>query len=218
MNISFVWIGGEIPPPFLENYKTAVNLNPHHSVRLFQTNDIQRLATAYGILDVFKTLNFVNQINLSKYLVLHYYPGLYSDIDIKWKKPIGTLINDTHQRCYNNSYWPNHEKFSNDPEWISCIRPFTYEVGGEYCYTFDDHLIYAKENSSQKLIEFCLSRLAPQERDSNFYFEPFGPISITKMIYNKQLSARMWIDKQVQGNGDYCIHESTRLWDPTKIL
>lgn len=219
MNVSFIWIGSNTPSLFLNNYKNAVKLNPQHSVQLFGTRDIEHLAKLYGILDVFSQLNLVNQVNLAKYLVLHYYPGVYSDIDIRWKVGIDGLLNDLPTKFYNEKYWPNFSWDLNcKPEWVSCVRPYVWDKEQEYCYTFDDHLIYAESGASKKLIDFCLSRLASRDFLSNFYFEPFGPISITKLIYNKGLIARGWDDKQVQANGIYCIHDSTRLWDPTKII
>jgi hypothetical protein len=218
MNISFVWIGGNVPSSFIKNYKTTVNLNSHHSVRLFQDADIEHLAKLYNILGIYQKLNLVNRVNLAKYLVLHYYPGVYSDIDIRWKVGVDGLLNDLPTTFYNKAYWPNHFMSDNNPEWISCVRPYIWDKEEEYCYTFDDHLVYAGDGASKKLIDFCLSRLASRDFFSNFFFEPFGPISITKLIYNKGLRARGWNDKQVQANGIYCIHDSTRLWDPTKIL
>jgi hypothetical protein len=54
-----------------------------------------------------------------------------------------------------------------------------------------------------------------QKRDYNplIKFEPFGPVSITEMIYNKNLKANMWFDSQCQGKGHFCTHHSSRLWD-----
>ena len=49
--------------------------------------------------------------------------------------------------------------------------------------------------------------------DPMIKFEPFGPVSLTEMIYDKNLKANMWYDPQVQGRGWFCTHTSTRLWE-----
>ena len=66
-NINFIWIGGVIPPIFIENYKKCVKLNPSYNVRLFRDKDVEILAREYGVLEIFKNINLVNSINLAKY-------------------------------------------------------------------------------------------------------------------------------------------------------
>ena len=79
-------------------------------------------------------------------------------------------------------------------------------------YIFDDHLIYATSDGIKKVIDYTREKFNNKEYDVKINFEPFGPISITELIYNKNLKANMWYDMQVQGNGWFCTHTSTRLW------
>lgn len=211
-NINFIWIGGVIPPIFIENYKKCVKLNPSYNVRLFRDKDVEILAREYGVLEIFKNINLVNSINLAKYLTLYYYPGFYSDLDIIWNKPITQLLKLPVNKFYNESSWPNYNKIHKDPEFMSCVRPYIYTYNRVKLYIFDDHLIYATSDGIKKVIDYTREKFNNKEYDVKINFEPFGPISITELVYNKNLKANMWYDMQVQGNGWFCTHTSTRLW------
>lgn len=212
-NINFIWIGEVVPPPFIENYKKCFQLNPHYKVRLFRDNDLDYLAKKFGIYKTYKQINLVNRINLAKYLTLYYYPGFYSDLDIIWHKPISQLLNFPVNKFYNEAFWPNFNKINPNPEFISCVRPYVYSYKKEKMYIFDDHLIYATSDGIFKAIKYMQGKWGKKSYNPILKFEPFGPISLTELVYDGHLKANMWYDAQVQGKGWFCTHTSTRLWD-----
>ena len=212
-NISFVWLGEVIPPHFIENYKICCKVNPHYTSRIFRDEQIEHLAKVYGVDMVYHNLNLVNRCNLAKYLVLHYYPGVYSDLDIVWKRNVDELISQPVNRFYNQSFWPNYNQVHAEPEFISCVRPYTHIYNGEKVYIFDDHLIYATSIAMAKVIDYSKEKWMSQQYDHSINFEPFGPVSITELIYDKKMNANMWYDVQCQAIGQFCDHLSTRMWE-----
>lgn len=213
MNINFIWIGEVVPPPFIDNYKTCARLNPHHTVRLFRDHDLDSLAKEFGIFDIYKKINLVNRVNLAKYLTLHYFPGLYSDIDIIWHKPVDELLRQPVNRFYDGCLWPNFNKIHKNPEFISCVRPYLHVYKGEKVYIFDDHLVYATTDGIWKAIKYMQGKWLNKKFNPLIQFEPFGPVSITEMVYDNNLKANMWFDPQCQAKGQFCTHTSMRLWD-----
>ena len=213
MNINFIWIGDIVPPSFIENYKKCATLNPHHTINLFRDKDLENFAKQYGILDIYNQVNLVNRINLAKYLSLFYYPGLYSDLDIIWKRPVDSLIEQNVNTFYNGAYWPNRVPIHQHPEFISCVRPYLHVYNNEYVYIIDDHLIYSTSYAIQKIINYSASKWQNLAFNMAINFEPFGPVSITEMVYDNKIKANLWYDAQCQGNGTHCTHISTRLWD-----
>ena len=218
MNVNFIWIGNHLPPKLESNYKLCRKLNPQHAVRLFNTKELESLANRYGISEVYSQVSFVNKINLAKYLTLFYYPGVVSDIDIIWEKPIDMLMRHPVNTFYNNSFWPNHQPIHSNPDFISCVRPHTFTYKGEKVYMFDDHLIYSTSTAIKKVIDCSLKKWKTKEYFKSIQFEPFGPLSITQLIYDGKIRANMWFDKQCQHKGWYCNHTHQRLWDPTNTL
>ena len=73
--------------------------------------------------------------------------------------------------------------------------------------------MYATSDGIFKAIKYMQGKWSRREFDPMIKFEPFGPISLTEMVYNKNLKANMWYDPQVQGRGWFCTHTSTRLWE-----
>ncbi len=212
-NINFIWIGEVVPPPFIENWKKCVKLNPNYNVRLFRDKDLDNFARKFGIFDIYKKINLVNRINLAKYLTLHYYPGFFSDLDIIWYKPIDQLLRFPVNKFYNGAFWPNYNTIHTNPEFISCVRPYIYTYCGEKTYIFDDHLMYATSGGIKRVIEYMRDKWVGRSFNPYIKFEPFGPVSLTEMVYDKKIKANMWYDDQVQGKGWFCTHTSARLWE-----
>jgi hypothetical protein len=65
----------------------------------------------------------------------------------------------------------------------------------------------------EKIIDYSKEKWLSQQYDHSINFEPFGPVSITEMIYDKKIKANMWYDTQCQAIGQFCDHHSTRMWE-----
>lgn len=213
-NINFIWLGDIVPEEFMDNYRKCYDMNRGDQVKLWRDNSILQMAKEYGIDRIYSKVNLVNKINLSKLLVLYYSPGVYCDLDITWKRPVKELVFDLKKSVYNGAFFPNHEKFHPQPEFISCVRPYTHVYKKQKVYIFDDHLMFMTKDVAKKIIDYSRDKWINRRFDFSIKFEPFGPVSITEMIFDRKIKAGMWDDSQCQARGIYCDHKSTRLWDP----
>ena len=86
MIIHSMWLGSEIPIRYYNNIKIHQQLNPGFHFMYWNDNDVIRLLSDYNLIDVYHTLPFMSKFNLAKYILLDKFGGIFTDLDIKWKK------------------------------------------------------------------------------------------------------------------------------------
>ena len=94
MDVNYIWIGGEVPLHYMNNYNKCFKLNPQFSFNIWRNEDCLDLISEFGLTEIFNSLSFICKCNLLKYAILHKFGGIYTDFDITWKQPFLKIMND----------------------------------------------------------------------------------------------------------------------------
>ena len=197
--VHYIWIGGEIPNRYLNNFKKCNQLNKSFHFNIWKDNDCLALVKEYDLLDIFTPLSFIGKCNFLKYLVLHKFGGIYTDFDIEWKIPFTKIMND-----YNLDNVDIIISTSNNPLLI------------------DDPFIISKPNIFGSCITYCMNRtnlkydgdiLVKTGRKEIHQLEPFGPFGLTEWIRNNKISFNSFSQQDLLDHkGYFGIHEQKSNW------
>lgn len=119
--IHFIWWQGEneLPPKYRENVNNWRDNNPSFQVKVWNEYELTKLCAEHYpqyLQNFSESQHIMEQIDLSKFMLLEVYGGFYVDTDIEFVKPIP-------------SHWLNYraifsELFTND----ACVGDFCFSV------------------------------------------------------------------------------------------
>ena len=89
-----IWLGSDIPVRYHNNIKIHQQLNPGFNFMHWSDNDIIQLLDEYNLKNTYHSLSFMSKFNLAKYILLDKFGGIFTDLDIKWKKSFNQIMND----------------------------------------------------------------------------------------------------------------------------
>lgn len=94
-----IWYQGEnnIPSSYPNYSKSWKKLNPNYKYMFWDKDKIENLITShypYLIQQYTSYDKIIQKIDMAKYIILHYYGGIYVDLDSEALKPIDNLINN----------------------------------------------------------------------------------------------------------------------------
>jgi len=214
MLIHYIWLGGDVPHRYKANVDICYKLNPGYQIMVWLDEDVDRLMKEeeeeiQKLYTNHKNLkyNLINKYNLVKYTILKKYGGVYTDLDIKWKKSFNQIANE-------NGY-PEHT----DVVLTHSAYP-KFMIRGELMRVLDDPFIITKQEVFRDCIEYRKERegkertdiLKPESKEIHT-IEPIGPFLLTEWIYNKNI--RVGIINQegyLDARGYYGEHEQMARW------
>jgi len=203
MFIHYIWLGGDIPHKYTSNYRTCSELNPGYQLMFWKDSDINTLLLELGLEKRLpEYASFISKYNLAKYAVLHKYGGIYTDLDIKWKKSFTQIMVDNNfpgvDVVLSHSAYPGF-----------CIE-------GVEVSLLDDPFIISKPNIFGDCLEFSKkrTRLRIDPETKNIHkAEPIGPFLLTEWVYVKGINIRYFSQAgHLDWNGYYGNHEQLGLW------
>ncbi len=210
MLIHYIWLGGEIPYKYKANIDICYKLNPGYQIMVWQDGDVDRLMQdeEADIQELYHNpKNLINKYNLAKYTILKKYGGVYTDLDIKWKKPFSKIQEDNNYPGVNTII-VTHSAYPR------------YMIEGRIVKVLDDPFIIAPPNIMKECIEYRKEREGKERTDilkpeSNeiHEIEPIGPFLLTEWIYNKKIKAGI-INQEgyLDARGYYGEHEQRGMW------
>ena len=206
--IHFIWIGNQqIPNQYIENYKRSVSLNYDYTHKLWDNMLTQELVQQYGLVDYYTTLSFICKCNLLKYLILHKEGGVYSDLDIKWNRPVSKILNDY-------------------PTTIDILLTLQTTgamlIDGALVPIMDDPFIVARPNIMGQCIAFCQNRTTfvndgdlhlEKGITQTHILEPVGPFGLTEWIHSTKQKIGFFPQKDLLDHvGWYGVHTQKMNW------
>jgi mannosyltransferase OCH1-like enzyme len=88
------WKTSKLPQQFKEWSSTWKTMNPDFTYMFFNDKDCFKFIYKYynEYLDLYDSLSTIEKTDMFRYLVLHKYGGVYTDMDTSCFKPIGPLL------------------------------------------------------------------------------------------------------------------------------
>ena len=210
MIIHYLWLGGDIPHRYQDNIRTCVALNKGYELMIWQDKDTDRLMQdeEADIQELYHNpKNLINKYNLTKYTILKKYGGVYTDLDIKWKKGF-------NQVAAENGF----------PNQVTTIVTHSaypkFMIEGELKKVLDDPFIITQPGIFKDCIEYRKEREGKERTDALkpntkeiHEIEPIGPFLLTEWIYYKNIRAAI-INQEgyLDGRGYYGEHEQMGRW------
>lgn len=201
MIVHTIWLGSDIPVRYQVNIKTHQQLNPGFHFIHWSDNDVIKLLTEYNLIDLYNTLSFISKFNLAKYIVLDKFGGVFTDLDIKWKKPFTQIMNDYNfnqvDLILTHSAYPN------------------FYINNELTVLLDDPFIISKQGILNRCIDYRLNRVLRIDPTTNktHKAEPIGPFLLTEWVYNNKIKVSVFNQENyLDWNGYYGNHEQLGLW------
>jgi hypothetical protein len=201
MIVHTIWLGSDIPIKYHSNIKTHQQLNSGFHFIHWSDNDVVRLLTEYNLLDLYYTLNFISKFNLAKYIILDKFGGVFTDLDIKWKKPFIQIMNEYNfnqvDLILTHSAYPN------------------FYIDNKLMVLLDDPFIISKSGILKQCIDYRLKRSLRIDPKTNQIHkaEPIGPFLLTEWINRKNINISYFSQANyLDGNGYYGNHDQLGLW------
>jgi len=202
MIIHSIWLGSDMPVRYQTNIKIQQQLNPGFHFMYWNDNDVIKLLSEYNLVDIYYTLPFISKFNLAKYIILDKFGGIFTDLDIKWKKPFTQIMNDYNfnqvDLILTHSAYPN------------------FYINNKLIVLLDDPFIISKQGILNKCVKYRLNRnlrIDPATNDIH-KAEPIGPFLLTEWIYNNNINVNYFSQANyLDGNGYYGNHEQLSLWN-----
>jgi hypothetical protein len=206
--LHFIWIGNrDIPNEYLNNYRHSIHLNYDYVHKLWDNKTTELLLNEYNLMQYFAELSFICKCNLLKYLILHKEGGAYSDLDIKWNRPIRKLLND---------FPPGIDILAS----IQTTGGMT--IGDSLVSIVDDPFLVVKPNLMGQCISFCQNRTILMD-DGDLYatkgvrqthkLEPVGPFGLTEWITATKQNIAVFPQKDLLDHtGWYGVHAQKMNW------
>lgn len=201
MIVHSMWLGSDVPVRYHNNIKIHQQLNPGFHFMYWSDNDIIRLLDEYNLKDIYYSLHFMSRFNLAKYILLDKFGGVFTDLDIKWKKPFIQIMND-----YNFNQVDlilTHSAYSD------------FYINNELKVLIDDPFIIAKQGVLSKCIDYRVNRVLRINPSTNkvHKVEPIGPFLLTEWIHYNNIKVSVFSQEHyLDGNGHYGNHEQLGLW------
>ena len=207
MYIHYIWIGGEIPRKYKTNIDICTKLNPGYQVMLWRDQDIDRL-----LMDCdeevrelyYKPRNFINKYALIKYTILNKFPGVYTDLDIRWKTGFTKIQQDQNK--------------SNKPLILTYGTYTKYTLNGISRKVVDDPFLIANvPNLMGECIEYRKQRDGIERIDELtnevHEVEPIGILLLNEWLYNNEIPHSAFDQVgYLDGKGYYGEHEAKATW------
>ena len=207
MIIHYIWIGGDIPYKYQENIKACMKLNKGYELMVWQDQDIERLlaSCSQDTQDLYKNpRNFINKYALIKYTILNKYPGVYTDLDIRWKTGFTKIQQDQNK--------------SNKPLVLTYGTYTKYILNGINRRVVDDPFIIANApNLMGECIEYRKQREGIERIDELTNkihdVEPIGILLLNEWLYNNEIPHSAFDQVgYLDGRGYYGEHEGKATW------
>ena len=202
MIVHTIWLGSDIPVRYQVNIKTHQLLNPGFHFIHWSDNDVIKLLTEYNLIDLYNTLSFISKFNLAKYIVLDKFGGVFTDLDIKWKKPFIQIMNDYNfnqvDLILTHSAYPN------------------FYINNKLTALLDDPFIISKQGVLSECINYRINRTLRIDPSTNKIHkaEPIGPFLLTEWVHNNKIKTSVFNQENyLDWNGYYGNHEQLGLWN-----
>lgn len=204
--IHTIWLGTDIPVRYQQNINILRKLNPNYPHIHWQDRDLPKILKEYDIEEVHNSVNFISKFNLIKYTILDKYGGIYTDLDIKWKKSFDQIMYDHNFNTNNIDIILTHSAYSN------------FYIDDKHYNLLDDPFIISKKGIMKDCIEYRNKRTLRIDPDTNQVHkaEPIGPFLLSEWAYKNNIRMSVFNqDRYLDGNGYYGNHEQLGLWDTT---
>jgi len=204
MIIHTMWIGSEIPIRYHGNIDRFKALNPGFQHIHWAQNDIINILGNYNLIELYNSIpSFITKFNLAKYVILDKFGGVFTDLDIQWKKSFIEIMND--QEFNHIDILLTHP-----------VDTAHYYINDSIVYLLDDPFIIARPNLFSQCLDFRFKRelrIDPKTKAVH-KAEPIGPFLLTEWIYANQIRYRAFSQTEFLGtNGLYGYHEQLDLWN-----
>jgi hypothetical protein len=197
-----MWLGSDIPVRYHDNIKIHQQLNPGFHFMHWSDNDVIRLLDEYSLKDIYHSLSFMSKFNLAKYILLDKFGGIFTDLDIKWKKSFNQIMNDYNfnqvDLILTHSAYPN------------------FYIDDELKVLLDDPFIIAKPGVLSKCIDYRINRRLRIDPATNKVHkaEPIGPFLLTEWVHYNNIKVSIFSQEHyLDWNGYYGNHEQLGLWN-----
>jgi hypothetical protein len=210
MIVHTIWLGSDIPIRYHSNIKTHQQLNPGFHFTHWSDNDVIKLLTEYNLLDLYYTLNFISKFNLAKYIILDKFGGVFTDLDIKWKKPFIQIMNEYNFNDVDLILTHNNSISFLDPTYQSSY------IDNQSMILLDDPFIISKPGVLKKCIDYRIGRKPRIDPKTNqiHKVEPIGPFLLTDWVYYNKIKISVFGQTHnLDWNGYYGNHEQLGLWN-----
>lgn len=189
-----------------------MDLNKGYEFMIWQDGDVDRLMMEEEE-DIQKLYtnpkNLINKYNLTKYTILKKYGGVYTDLDIEWRKSFNQVAAD-NQYPANKDIVLTHSAYPN------------YRIGNTIVKVLDDPFIITKPGVMKGCLDYRKEREGKERidalKDTNeiHEIEPIGPFLLTEWVYTKEIRASI-INQEgyLDWNGYYGSHEQMAKWKAT---
>lgn len=192
----FIWISdSSIPPLYQKCLNSFIQKHPYWNVKVWFDKDCDKIIEGSQYKELFnKYTSFINRYNFIKYHILAQEGGWFVDMDIEWKKSLDVLYQDKIK-----------DKF---PELFIPVRRWPQQKKVNVRFN-DDMLIYAEKGLFNELLQFINQR---KDIDLTQKYEPFGPISLSQWVHQKNRNVIFLFEEEIQQNGYYCNHLNGKSW------
>jgi hypothetical protein len=201
MIVHTIWLGSDIPVRYQSNIKTHQQLNNGFHFIHWSDNDVIRLLTEYNLLDLYYTLSFINKFNLAKYIILDKFGGVFTDLDIKWKKSFAQIINDFNFNQVDLIL--THSAYSD------------FYIENKLTVLLDDPFIISKQGILNECVNYRINRELRIDPVTNkvHKVEPIGPFLLTEWVHYNNIKVSVFSQEHyLDGVGYYGNHEQLGLW------
>lgn len=204
MFIHTMWIGTEIPIRYHGNVDRFRSLNSGFQHMHWEENDVMNLLRDYGFLDLYRSMpSFITKFNLAKYTLLDKFGGVFTDLDILWKRSFTEIMND---------------QGFNEVD-IILTRPADtkhYYINNQLVYLLDDPFIITRPNLFRACINFRSRRNLRIDPKTGVTHkaEPIGPFLLTEWLHANPIRVRSFSQPEFLSSiGHYGYHEQMDLWN-----
>ena len=199
-----MWMGSQIPVRYYSNIDRFRSINPGFHHMHWEDRDVENILGEYGFSNLYLSMpSFITKFNLAKYTILDRFGGVFTDLDIEWRKSFLEIMRD--QGFDHADMILTHPADTKH-----------YYINGQLVYLLDDPFVITRPNLFGQCINFRNSRSLRIDPKTGVTHkaEPIGPFLLTEWIYAKGIKHRAFSQPQFLSRvGHYGYHEQLDLWN-----
>ena len=207
MVIHTMWIGSEIPIRYYGNIDRFRAINSGFQHMHWQQNDVDNILKDYQLTELYNSMpSFITKFNLAKYTILDRFGGVFTDLDIEWKRSFTEIMNDQG--------FDQVDMILTHP-----AETKHYYINNQLVYLLDDPFIITRPNLFGQCLSFRQRRHLRMDPKTGMVHkaEPIGPFLLTEWIYANNIRHRAFSQPGfLDRNGHYGYHEQLDLWNKIK--
>jgi len=233
--INHIWLQGEYPKRYINNYDIWSNLHPNWEHKVWNEKELVLLCNKEQVIKYSKLSTLINRVNFLKYILMYNVGGVYGDLDSFPIKTIDSLleqdeIKDIDIESLLSIRFPLNikvpiKKFKKYNIILPARNTLSFYPNGDKVLLLDNPFLISNKNNSfwLNLIDFCEKRTNIKSAfDVVLPHEPLGPYGMTDFLFKNYknpieegilvIPPIYWCKSETKSSNVYIIHEADGGW------